>query len=54
MDTELDARLYVAGNAITAVEQMNASEKNHFITMCNEQRRQLQSLIAWEFRYVSF
>ena len=54
MESELESRLSVAGSAISAVEQMNASEKTHFITMCNQQRQQLYSLISWEFRYVSF
>lgn len=54
MESELESRLSVAGSAISAVEQMNANEKTHFITMCNQQRQQLYSLISWEFRYVSF
>ena len=52
-EKELDERLSVAGSAITAVQQMNVNEKTHFMTMCNQQRQQLSSLIAWEFRHVS-
>lgn len=54
METALESRLSVAGNAISIIEQMNAGEKTRFITMCNQQRQQLYSLISWEFRYVSF
>ena len=53
METELESRLSVAGSAFSAVQQMNASEKNHFLTMCNQERQQLSSLISWEFRHVS-
>ncbi len=53
MENELDARLAVAGSAITVVKQMNANEKAHFLNMCNQQRQRLSSLIAWEFRHVS-
>ena len=53
MENELDARLSVAGSAITVVQQMNENEKIHFMTVCNQQRQQLSSLIAWEFRHVS-
>ena len=52
-EKELDDRLAVAGSAITAVQQMNDNEKAHFMSMCNQQRQQLSSLIAWEFRHVS-
>ena len=50
METDLEARRMVAGAALAAVEQMNASEKMAFLTSCNNQRQHLQSLIAWEFR----
>ncbi len=50
MDTDLEARLSVAGAALVAVQQMNAAEKMAFLASCNQQRQHLQSLIAWEFR----
>lgn len=53
MEIALDSRLSVAGTATTAVEQMNTREKAHFVSICNQQRKELYSLIAWEFRYVS-
>jgi hypothetical protein len=53
MEAELDARISVAGGALVAVEQMNASERTAFMNQCNQQRQQLQALISWEFRLVS-
>ncbi len=53
MESELEARLSVAGAALSAVEQVNANERKQFIAMCNQQRQQLQALISWEFRHVS-
>lgn len=53
MEAELDARVSVAGGALVAVEQMNASERTAFMNQCNQQRQQLQALISWEFRLVS-
>ena len=53
METELESRLSVAGHALFAVQQMNAGEKSHFLTMCNQQRQKLSSLVSWEFRHVS-
>lgn len=52
METDLDARLSVAGAAAIAVQQMNTNEKNAFIASCNSQRQHLQALIAWEFRHL--
>jgi len=50
MEADLEARLSVAGAALVAVQQMNASEKMSFISSCNQERQYLQSLVAWEFR----
>lgn len=50
LDSELDARLSVAGAAHSAVKQMNENERNDFIANCNQQRLQLYFLLAWEFR----
>uniref|UniRef100_A0A7S3V4K0 Uncharacterized protein n=2 Tax=Chaetoceros debilis TaxID=122233 RepID=A0A7S3V4K0_9STRA len=52
MELELEARLSVAGAALSAVEEMNKNEREQFISMCNQQRQQLQALISWEFRHV--
>ena len=50
MDADLEARLSVAGAALTAVQQINVNEKDAFIASCNQQRQYLQALISWEFR----
>lgn len=50
MDTDLEARLSVAGAALAAVQQINANEKHAFVTTCNQQRQHMQALIVWEFR----
>mmetsp|Transcript_9238 Transcript_9238/g.17389 ORF Transcript_9238/g.17389 Transcript_9238/m.17389 type:complete len:368 (-) Transcript_9238:107-1210(-) len=50
MNTDLEARLSVAGAALAAVQQINANEKHTFVTSCNQQRQYMQALIVWEFR----
>jgi len=52
LETELDARLSVAGAALSAVQQMNANEKNDLIMICNQKRQQLLALVSWEFRHL--
>jgi hypothetical protein len=53
MEAGLESRLSAAGNLSFAVQQINAGEKDHFLKMCNEQRKKLSSLVSWEFRHVS-
>lgn len=50
LDSELDARLSVAGLAHSAVEQMNENERDDFIANCNQQRSQKYFFLAWELR----
>mmetsp|Transcript_25885 Transcript_25885/g.31905 ORF Transcript_25885/g.31905 Transcript_25885/m.31905 type:complete len:555 (-) Transcript_25885:55-1719(-) len=52
MEAAQEVRLSVAGNAVSAVEFMNAEDKKHFLTICNQERQQLLNLISWEFRHL--
>lgn len=52
LQANLDARLSVAGSALSAIQQMNDNERNAFIDSCNHRRRQLLGMIAWDFRQV--
>jgi len=52
LESNLEARFSVAsgGPAEQAVQQMNAAERSTFQQNCSQQRQQLLSGIAWEFR----
>jgi len=52
LESNLDARLSVAGPARGAVEQMNANERKGFEASCSNRRRQLLDKIAWDFRQI--
>mmetsp|Transcript_38820 Transcript_38820/g.116721 ORF Transcript_38820/g.116721 Transcript_38820/m.116721 type:complete len:598 (-) Transcript_38820:64-1857(-) len=50
LELNLEARASVAGGALSAVQQINESERNDFISKCNQQRQQLHDYTAWQFR----
>jgi hypothetical protein len=50
LESNLEARLSVAGAATAAVAQMNDRERASFLESCQRQRQQLLQSIAWEFR----
>ena len=50
LNAKLDERLSVAGAAEAAVRQMNETERHSFQSNCNQQRQNVLSGIAWEFR----
>ena len=52
LQRRLDERLSVAGAAVSAVQQMNDSERQSFEANCNQQRQSLLNSIAWEQRQV--
>jgi len=56
-ESELDARLSAAklsvtGALLSAVQEVNTTEKKEFIDICNQQRQQLLVNISWEFRHL--
>lgn len=56
-ESELDARLSAArlsvtGALLSAVQEVNTTEKREFINICNQQRQQLLVNISWEFRHL--
>lgn len=56
-ESELDARLSAArlsvtGALLSAVQEVNTTEKREFIDICNQQRQQLLVNISWEFRHL--
>jgi len=56
-ESELDARLSAAklsvtGAVLSAVQEVNTTEKRQFIDICNQQRQQLLVNISWEFRHL--
>lgn len=52
LESNLDARLSVAGAAFSAVQQMNHNERMAFQATCNQQRQHVLVGIAWEFRHL--
>ncbi|GKY91457.1 hypothetical protein MPSEU_000118000 [Mayamaea pseudoterrestris] len=50
LEATLDDRLAVAGVAASAVQQMNESERQAFQSTCMQQRQNVMTGIAWEFR----
>lgn len=52
LETNLEARLSVAGAAASAIEQMNDGERASFQHSCSLRRQQLLTYQAWEFRKV--
>jgi len=56
-ESELDgrlsaAKLSVTGALLSAVQEVNNTEKRQFIDICNQQRQQLLVNISWEFRHL--
>ena len=52
LESELEARLSVAGAATDAVRQMNDRERHNFQTNAQHQREQILTQSAWELRRV--
>jgi tetratricopeptide (TPR) repeat protein len=52
LEATLDARLAVAGGAASAVQQMNATERQAFQSTCIQQRENVMTGLAWDFRQV--
>jgi tetratricopeptide (TPR) repeat protein len=50
LEASLDARVSVAGAALSAVQQMNSNERNNFQVTCSQRRQNALSASAWEFR----
>lgn len=52
VESELDARLSLAGAAMAAVRQMNDHERQNFQNNAIQRRQQVQTQCAWELRKV--